>query len=109
MFKKILAATGFCLIAGCGGSGGSGSSPNNLNTSSSFTYCYSENGCSTGTNTFSSVAALCKALAEDNFNRGCAYDIRREAFDSDCAGTTWDPSDVTPQQPQTQSSLNCGN
>ena len=52
-----------------------------------FTYEYEVNGCNTGKHSFDSKEAYCKALQEDDRNKGCALSLREDAFKRDCEGT----------------------
>ncbi len=42
----------------------------------SYSYDLTENGCATGKHTFSSVGAMCSALADNATNKGCAFTLR---------------------------------
>lgn len=55
----------------------------------SFSYNFSENGCSTGDKNFSSNDAMCNALKNDSLNNYCAQSQRYQKFQSSCPGKVW--------------------
>lgn len=77
----LFAAALGAVVGGC----------NNQN-SEEFTYEFEENGCNTGKHTFNSRDAYCKALADHDLNNGCAYSLRKQAFEANCPGYTWPDS-----------------
>lgn len=54
------------------------------------TYSYTVNGCATGQHSFSSLTAMCRALADDALNNNCAGGVRCERFKQDCHGLSLD-------------------
>jgi hypothetical protein len=53
------------------------------------TYSMTEGTCSTGEHSFSSTDEMCNGLKDNALNNGCAYTSRRQRFESDCAGKSW--------------------
>jgi hypothetical protein len=60
------------LMSGCG--------------SSDLSYNLTENGCSTGEQSFSSREDYCKGLQNKELNHDCAYTLRRNNFKANCTG-----------------------
>ncbi len=57
-------------------------------SSSSYSYTLTENGCSTQKQSFSSKEAMCEGLKNDSLNHYCAESLRRNRFTSDgCSGS----------------------
>ena len=56
-------------------------------TTTSLSYDFTENGCKTGSHTFSSLAELCTGLQTDALNNGCALGLRQDEFKGRCSGT----------------------
>ena len=57
---------------------------------SEYLYNLTDNGCSTGDQSFSSLTAMCENLKNDSANNFCAYELRRSKFETDCFSTgTW--------------------
>ncbi len=54
--------------------------------SESKSYEFELNGCNTGKQTFESTEDYCAGLQDYNRNRGCAYELREQAFKQSCAG-----------------------
>lgn len=54
--------------------------------SQNYSYNLSENGCSTGDHSFSSLDSMCDGLKDDSLNNQCAYNLRRMKFESECPG-----------------------
>lgn len=70
--------------------------------SESYSYQFSENGCDTSKQSFSSMAAYCNGLADSSLNHGCALELRRQAFaEKQCPGSFESASSVisTSQSP----------
>jgi hypothetical protein len=80
----VLFCSGF-ILSGCNSS----SLLNPKVESQSFTYNFTENGCSTGEKVFSTNDAMCSALRDDVSNNYCAQDLRYQKFQSDCPGKNW--------------------
>ena len=57
------------------------------NSQENLTYDYTENGCKTGSHSFSSLTDYCAGLENNQLNNGCAYDLRKSGFESRCSGT----------------------
>ncbi len=53
-------------------------------TGFAYTYQYSVNDCKTGSHTLCSLIEACAALANDEFNNGCAHDDRMKQFGKMC-------------------------
>jgi major membrane immunogen (membrane-anchored lipoprotein) len=75
------------LLTACGHSddpsnGDSGSS----SSSSSYKYQLIENNCDTGEHTADSLSKECNMLKDDGLNKGCAYDLRKDKFQTDGCG-----------------------
>lgn len=66
------------LAAGCSFSSSSSSKEE------SWTYSFTENGCSTGSHHFSDKASYCAALRDEGLNRGCAKRAREKAYEDEC-------------------------
>lgn len=52
-----------------------------------FKYNLTENECSTGEQTLDSKDAMCTRLRDDGANKGCAYSLRKQKFESEGCGT----------------------
>jgi hypothetical protein len=63
--------------------------PGNGANSQSLSYNLTENGCSTGNQSFSTQDALCNGLRDDALNNYCAQSLRFQKFQNDCPGHTW--------------------
>jgi hypothetical protein len=63
----------FFLISGCGSS---------ESKDESYKYRFTENGCDTGEQRFSSKQDYCGALKNDSLNNGCAATTRAKTFES---------------------------
>jgi major membrane immunogen (membrane-anchored lipoprotein) len=81
--RTILLLSVFLLTA-CGHS----DDPSNGDSGSSSSYKYQlvENNCDTGEHTADSLSKECTMLKDDGLNKGCAYDLRKEKFQSDGCG-----------------------
>ena len=65
-------------------------------------YTLSYNGCSTGTQSFGSIAEMCEGLKSDALNNGCARDMRQERFQSSgCSGHFDPPESASAPTPST--------
>jgi hypothetical protein len=65
------------VVAGCGSSG-----------KVSYNYQFTNNGCDTGEQVFTSLAAMCTALQSDAVNGSCALAARQAFFMTEkCPGT----------------------
>ena len=62
---------------------------NTKNQAQTLQYNLTENGCSTGDKTFSSLDELCQGLRNDSFNNNCAQSLRFQKFQNDCPGRSW--------------------
>ena len=49
-----------------------------------YSYDYTENGCKTGAHSFSDLGSYCKALQDEELNKGCAGKMRKDAFSTQC-------------------------
>ena len=49
-----------------------------------YSYQFTENGCTTGEKSFSSLSEMCTNLKSDSNNNFCAYGLRKSKFESDC-------------------------
>ncbi len=74
----ILLTSALALLSACDSS----SSPSKDNHTLS--YEFESNGCNTGSHTFNSLAAYCDGLRNDELNKGCAYDLRANAYANRC-------------------------
>lgn len=76
-------------LARCGSTDSdSGVSGGSKSSSSTYKYEFSENGCNTGKQEFSSLEALCDGLKNDSLNKGCAESLRKKHFESSgCSGS----------------------
>jgi hypothetical protein len=59
------------------------------NSSQSYTYALTLNGCDTGSHSFSSHDAYCNALKNDALNNNCAASLRYDTFKNECPGLSW--------------------
>ncbi len=64
-------------------------------------YEFTENGCATGKQSFSSNGEMCAALQNDALNKGCAPNLRERYFKAQCPGQTFKPENPTPPPPVT--------
>jgi hypothetical protein len=61
-------------------------------------YQFNWDGCDTGNQEFISSnaddarAQLCAALQDSSLNKRCAESMRKDLFESKCAGKTWNPT-----------------
>jgi hypothetical protein len=76
------------MLAGCEVGVGVGSEDGNSSTERKYNFTY--NGCSTGDQVFDSTQAYCDGLRDQARNKGCAVQTRKEAFERDCAGQSWE-------------------
>ena len=81
--KKLTALTvALFLFTACGSD----------NNSETFTYDLTQNGCPTGSKSFSSRSDMCKSLADDKANNFCAHTLRCQKFINDCSDLNIDTS-----------------
>lgn len=59
----------------------------NVKLISTFTYTLEDNGCSTGTQVFSTIEDMCKGLQNNTLNNNCALEVREDFFKKNCTGT----------------------
>lgn len=90
---KFVLALSLVVITACSGNigglkFGAGADGGNVK-SESISYNLTQNGCSTGEKTFSSVDAMCAGLRDDAFNGYCARGLRYDHFKANCPGKTW--------------------
>jgi hypothetical protein len=73
------------LLAACG----HGDDKTTISSSTqNLSYDYVENQCDTGSHSADSHDQLCNNLKDDALNKGCAYDLRKQAFSDDgCSGS----------------------
>jgi len=81
MKKMQLITLGFLALTLAIGAAGCGASASSDNLS----YQYSENGCDTGSHSFSSKSDYCAALQNDALNNGCAGDLRQGDYKQNCS------------------------
>ena len=79
--KAILVITSVLFFVGC--------QKSEEQSNQSYTYDLTENGCPTGSHSFSSQEAYCNALKNDSLNNHCANSLRYDTFKSACPGFTW--------------------
>jgi hypothetical protein len=83
-------------IAGCGASvttgNGAGTGAGVNVSSQNLTYDDQENGCDTGSHSFSSLDDYCNGLQNEQLNKGCAQDLRKGDFQQNCPGRAWNPA-----------------
>lgn len=53
----------------------------------SFSYTLEQNGCSTETQNFGSLAEMCQGLQNNTLNNGCALELRAEFYKLKCTGS----------------------
>lgn len=80
---SLILFSGLVLNACSGDSGGStAGAPTNT---TSLSYSFNDNGCKTGSQTFSNHQDYCHSLLNDGLNNGCAYDERHSLHKRECA------------------------
>jgi len=78
------------FVASCGGLGGD---------SSSMSYSFSFNGCETGEHQFKSLEQYCTGLQDEQLNKGCAVQSRKETYSEKCPSTTaWATTNIGTQE-----------
>jgi hypothetical protein len=113
---KVMVVLLMVFLSACGGGSGgsnSGSSDTNVvrhmslaveergySTKYLVTYEFGKNGCTTGeqevyeTSEDRLMFKLCMQLADDDLNKNCVQDMRREAFDQNCGDYSWKKMNV---------------
>ena len=56
---------------------------NSESESNDYSYTLEQNGCSTGTQSFNSLEAMCRGLTDSSLNKGCASTLRCRKFVED--------------------------
>lgn len=59
---------------------------------SNFEYEFSENGCSTGKQSYENEQAMCDGLKSTSRNNGCALGSRQDHFKKNCGGNSFTPT-----------------
>ena len=86
-YVTMMMAVGLvALLGACGHAYDNGD--NYSYSSRSLTYELTENGCSTGSHTFSSERELCEGLSSASLNNApfCAPSLRKSAYEARCTG-----------------------
>jgi hypothetical protein len=100
-----LLLVGQVLSLGCSKDSGQGNS-------TSGSYVYSENNCTTGTHNYSSQAEFCQMLSDDSLNNDCAADQRMQDLSDRCPASS-PPAPLPPplvpivKPPPSDATLSC--
>ncbi|MGZ3775222.1 MAG: hypothetical protein ACXVCY_15235 [Pseudobdellovibrionaceae bacterium] len=77
-------------------------------TAETFSYWFIQNGCSTEKQTFDSKEALCKGLQDEDLNKNCAFELRKQKFNKvGCNGEFIEILPVTPKSNNGPSPIRC--